>query len=179
MGVQLCLHHPPGCEGEHRRQGALGQARAYLDGLVQDPGRRFLLRRRDPGRSAAREQPPLFGSPFRPAWFERSSACGHRTLQTLHQHPRQRGHAQIPTGGVDAVHAQRFFQQVPAPPRHSRRCFDPPPMLEVEQITDHRSVRGRGGVITALYKTHWAGLSEPSWEREMDLRLPRLHILRY
>ena len=50
MGVQLCLHHPPGCEDEHRRRGALGQARAYLDGPVQDSGSRSLLRRRDPGR---------------------------------------------------------------------------------------------------------------------------------
>ena len=30
-----------------------------------------------------------------------------------------------------------------------------------------------------LYKTHWVGLSEPSWEREMDLQLSRTHILRY
>ena len=30
-----------------------------------------------------------------------------------------------------------------------------------------------------LYKTHWAGLSERSWEREMDLHLSRSHILRY
>ena len=30
-----------------------------------------------------------------------------------------------------------------------------------------------------LYKTHWAGLSEPSWEREMGLHLSRSHILRY
>ena len=51
--------------------------------------------------------------------------------------------------------------------------------LEVEQITGDQSVRGRGGVIPVLYKTHWAGLSEPSWEREMDLPLSRSHILRY
>ena len=51
--------------------------------------------------------------------------------------------------------------------------------LDVEQITGHQSVRGRGGVIAVLYKTHWAGLSEPSWEREMDLHLSRFHILRY
>ena len=51
--------------------------------------------------------------------------------------------------------------------------------LEVEQITGHPSVRGRGGVITVLYKTHWAGLSEPSWDREMDLHLSRSHIVRY
>ena len=47
------------------------------------------------------------------------------------------------------------------------------------QITGHQSVRGRGGVIAVLYKTHWARLSEPSWEREMDLHLSRSHILRY
>ena len=45
--------------------------------------------------------------------------------------------------------------------------------LEVEQITGHQTVRGRGGVIAVLYKTHWAGLSEPSWEREMDFHLSR------
>ena len=50
--------------------------------------------------------------------------------------------------------------------------------LEVEQITDHQSVRGRGGVIAVLYKMQWAGLSEPSWEQEMDLHLSRSHILR-
>ena len=51
--------------------------------------------------------------------------------------------------------------------------------LALEQITGHQSVRGRGGIIAVLYKTHWAGLSEPSWEREMDLHLSRPHILRY
>ena len=51
--------------------------------------------------------------------------------------------------------------------------------LEVENISGHQSVRGRGGVIAVLYKTHWVGISEPSWEREMDLHLSRPHILRY
>ena len=51
--------------------------------------------------------------------------------------------------------------------------------LEVEKITGHQSVRGRGGVIAVLYKTHWVGFSELSWEREMDLHLSRTHILRY
>ena len=32
--------------------------------------------------------------------------------------------------------------------------------------------------IRDRYKTHWVGLSEPSWEREMDLHLSRSHILR-
>ena len=49
----------------------------------------------------------------------------------------------------------------------------------MEKITGHQSVRGRGEVIVVLYKTHWAGLSEPSWEREVDLHLSRSHILRY
>ena len=51
--------------------------------------------------------------------------------------------------------------------------------LEVEKISGHQSVRGRGGVIAVLYKTHWVGLPEPSWGREMDLHLSRSHILRY
>ena len=51
--------------------------------------------------------------------------------------------------------------------------------LEVEQITGHQSVRGRGGAIAVLCETHWVGLSEPSWEREMDLQLSRTHISRY
>ena len=41
------------------------------------------------------------------------------------------------------------------------------------------TVRGRGGDIVVLYKTHWARLSEPSWERKMDLHPFRSHILRY
>ena len=49
--------------------------------------------------------------------------------------------------------------------------------LEVEQITGHQSVRGRGGVIVVLYKMHWAGLNEPSWEREMDQLMLMLLLL--
>ena len=30
-----------------------------------------------------------------------------------------------------------------------------------------------------LYKTHWVGLFEPSWERGIDLPLSRTHILSY
>ena len=36
--------------------------------------------------------------------------------------------------------------------------------LEVEKITGYQSVRGRGGIIAVLYKTHCVGLSEASWE---------------
>ena len=51
--------------------------------------------------------------------------------------------------------------------------------LEVEKISGHQYVRGRGDVIAVPYKTRWVGLSEPSWEREMDFHLFRSHILRY
>ena len=51
--------------------------------------------------------------------------------------------------------------------------------LEVEKISGHQSVRGRGGIMAVLYNTHWVGLSNPSWEPEMDLHLSRSHILRY
>ena len=51
--------------------------------------------------------------------------------------------------------------------------------LEVDKITGHQSVRGRGGIIAVLYKTLWMGLSESSWEREMGLQHSLIHILRY
>ena len=51
--------------------------------------------------------------------------------------------------------------------------------LEVEKITSHRSVRGRGGVIAVLYETHWKGILQSSWEREVDLQHSRQHILYY
>ena len=105
--------------------------------------------------------------PFRPARFGCSPACGERTLQALYQPPQQQWHAEIPTGGADAVCPQHFFQETPSLLRHSRRRFGSP--SEVEKITGHQSVRGRGGVIAVVFKTHWVGLSESSWEREMDL----------
>ena len=54
-----------------------------------------------------------------------------------------------------------------SPPYHVTQDDVSTPLqrLEVEQITGHQSVRGRGGVIAVMYKTHWAGLSESSWER--------------
>lgn len=42
----------------------------------------------------------------------------------------------------------------------------------------HEPVRGRGGVLAVMYKTHWAGLTKPSREQEMDLLLYRPNILR-
>ena len=68
-----------------------------------------------------------------------------------------------------------------SPPYHVTQDDVSTPLqrLKVEKISGHQSVRGRGGVIAVLYKTHWVGLPEPSWEREMDLHLSRSHILRY
>ena len=84
----------------------------------------------------------------------------------------------LPAGLTQYV-LNRFSNK--SPPYHVTQDDVSTPLkrLEVEQITGHQSVRGRGGVIAVLYKTHWAGLSEPSWEREMDLHLSRSHILRY
>ena len=55
----------------------------------------------------------------------------------------------------------------------------PPQRLVVEKTTGHQSIWGRGGVIAVLYKTHWVGLSRPSWKREMDVQFSRTHVLRY
>ena len=83
----------------------------------------------------------------------------------------------MPTAGADAV---RVFSKTSPPYQVTQDNVSTPlQRLEVEQITGHQSVQGRGGVIAVLYKTHWAKLSEPSWEREMDLHLSRSHILRY
>ena len=41
------------------------------------------------------------------------------------------------------------------------------------------TVRGRGGAIAVLYKTHWNGILRPTWEREMDLQAFRHLILAY
>ena len=51
--------------------------------------------------------------------------------------------------------------------------------LEVEKLTSHRTVRGRGGVVAVLYETHWRDLLPPSWKREMDLQHLRQHVFRY
>ena len=68
-----------------------------------------------------------------------------------------------------------------SPPYHVSQDDVSTPLqrLESEQINGHQSVWGRGGVIAVQYKTHWAGLSEPSWERKMDLHFSRSQILRY
>ena len=56
-----------------------------------------------------------------------------------------------------------------SPPYHvtqSRRRCGSLQRLEVENITGHQSVRGRGVVIAVLYETHWVGLSDHPWSKK-------------
>ena len=97
----------------------------------------------------------------------------------MRQPPRQRDIPKYIPAGLKQYVLNNFSKK--SPPYHiiQDEFSTTLQRLEVEQITDHQSVRGRGGVIAVLYKTHWAGLSEPSWEREKDLHLSRYHISRY
>ena len=51
--------------------------------------------------------------------------------------------------------------------------------VEVDKITAHQAVRGRGGKIAVMYETHWKGILRVSWERETDLHHFRRAILLY
>ena len=72
-----------------------------------------------------------------------------------------------------------IFQEIPSVPCYSRRRFGSPPTTSGGE--DQRPPVGPGTRWNhrVLYKTRWVGLTEPSWEREMDLHLSRTHILRY
>ena len=50
-----------------------------------------------------------------------------------------------------------------SPPYHvtADDVTPPPERLDVERITGHQLVRGRGGVIAVLYETHWPDFSAP------------------
>lgn len=67
------------------------------------------------------------------------------------------------------------------PPHHATQddVSTPLQQLEVDRVTGHQSIRGRGGVIAVMHQTHWISLSRASWERETDLQLSRQHILLY
>ena len=65
-------------------------------------------------------------------------------------------------------------------PRQSRRRFCSPSTTRIGE--GHRPPIGPGARWrhrAAINKTHWARLSEPSWEREVDLQFSRTHISRY
>ena len=51
--------------------------------------------------------------------------------------------------------------------------------MDIEKITGHQLVRGRGGKLAVMYETHWEGLSSITWEREIDLRNFSRYILEY
>ncbi|CAM9862787.1 unnamed protein product [Sphacelaria rigidula] len=51
--------------------------------------------------------------------------------------------------------------------------------VEVDRISGHQLVRGRGGKIAVMYQTHWKGIMRVTWEREVDLRHCRREILLY
>ena len=50
-----------------------------------------------------------------------------------------------------------------SPPYHvtTDDVSTPPILIDVAKITGHQCVRGRGGAIAVLYKTHWNGSSVP------------------
>ena len=60
-----------------------------------------------------------------------------------------------------------------SPPYHVTQDDAPLQRLELEKITGHELLRGRGGVIAVMYETHWTGRSGPSWERAWTLFVPR------
>ena len=68
-----------------------------------------------------------------------------------------------------------------SPPYHvtTDDVATPPILIDIAKITGHQCVRGRGDDIAVLYETHWNGLLRPTWERELDLRAFRHHILSY
>ena len=76
------------------------------------------------------------------------------SVQALCQPPRPYRRAEVFSSGVDAKCAQQFLKKIQPVPRHSRRRFYSSQILEVEKITGHLSVGGRGGVITVMFETH-------------------------
>ena len=51
--------------------------------------------------------------------------------------------------------------------------------VDIEKITGHQLVRGRGGKLAVMYETHWEGLSSITWEREIDVKNFSRHIVEY
>ena len=51
--------------------------------------------------------------------------------------------------------------------------------VDIEKITGHQLVRGRGGKLAVMYETLWESLSSITWEREIDLKNFSRHMLEY
>ena len=162
MGVQFCLYHPPGCEGEHRRQG-------LEDKLALNwTGRYKILA---VGLCSAAEIPD--GSPLGsnllyldlhsdlPGSDARRRVAIERCKPCVDPHDSGDMPKYLPAGLAQCVLNNCSKK---SPPYHVTQDDVSTPLQrrEVEQITVRQSVRGRGGVIAVLYKTHWVGLSESS-----------------
>ena len=182
MGVQFFLYHPPGREGEHRRQGTQGQLALNWAGPYE------ILA---VGLCSAAETPD--GSPLgsnlhyldlpsdMPGSDARRRVAIKRCKPCANPHDSGDMPKYLPAGLTQYV-VNIFSKKFP--PYHVTQDDVSIPLqqvqrMEVEQITGDQSIRGRVGVIAVQYKTHWAELCELSWEREMDLHLSRSHILRY
>ena len=50
-------------------------------------------------------------------------------------------------------------------------------LVDIEKVTGHQLVRGRGAKLAVMYETHWERLSSITWEREIDLKNFSRHIL--
>ena len=45
----------------------------------------------------------------------------------------------------------------------------PPILIDVDKITGHQCVRGRGGTIALFFESPWNGILHPTWERELSI----------
>ena len=163
-----------GREDGHGRQGPLGQALAQLDGAIQIPRSWSLLLRLLP-RTAPLPALRSYISIYPPTCPARMLACAFG-CNTAGPVPTPTTVATCRSSGQRAT---TFSKK--SPPYHGTQDDVSIPLqrLEVDKITGHQSVRGRGGVIAVMHETDWTELSRPSWEREMDLQLSRHEILRY
>ena len=164
MGVKLSFHNPPGREGYHGRQGTQGQTCGELDGPLQSSSTWSLLHCAHPGRFTARRKFYFDLPSDLPGPDARQRVAIERCKPCANSHVGDDKPKYLPAGSTQIV---RSNFSIESPPYDVTQDDVSPPLqcLEVEKITSHQSVQGRGGFIAVLYKTHWVGLSEPSCER--------------
>ena len=149
MGVQHGCHHLPRRDDEHGRQGPQGQFLVTLNGPLQGPRSWPLHARRQPGRLPPWATSSYFGCNLRHSGRGCSPARFGATLQALCQPPRPRRRV-VSASRFDAIRAQQCLQETLAAPRYSRRRFDSSSSTQVEKMTGHQSVRGRGEIIVVM-----------------------------
>ena len=154
MGVQFCLYHPLGVK-------ANTDAKVLKAKLV--PNRTGPYKILAVGSCSAAETPD--GSPLGsnllyldlpsdlPGSDARQRVAIERCKPCTNLHDSGDMPKYLPAGLTQYV-LNNFSKQ--SPPYHVTQDDVSTPLqrLEVEQITGHQSVRGRGGVIAVLYKTH-------------------------